>query len=133
MARFDEHDGDMEDRSGATFSLGEYEGEKRLLLIFAPSKKSPSYEEQTDLLEGEEDRFAERDLLLGRILDQGRSSLADRSLSPEEVAALRTRFGLEGSTFRIVLVGKDGTVKRRDDAPLKPEAIYRAMDDLPGG
>lgn len=133
MARFKEHDGDMEDRSGATFSLGEYEGEKRLLLIFAPSKKSPSYEEQTDLLQGEEDRFEKRDLLLGDILDQGRSSVADRSLSAEEAAALRTRLGLEGGTFCVVLVGKDGTVIRRDDTPLKPEAIYRALDDRPQG
>lgn len=120
----------MAQASEQGLTLGEHQWQKRLLLIFAPSEKSPSYEEQQELLDGGEASFADRDVLVGRLLDKGRSRLGDRALTAEEVVELRRRFNLEEGCFRILLVGLDGTEKWRDDTPVKPEAILRHVDEM---
>ena len=113
------------------FSLDSYQWQSRLLLVFAPSVRSPAYEKQMQLLEGEAEGFAARDLLLFRVLLEGPSYVGDEPLPEGAGAALRRRFDLDDDDFAILLVGKDGTEKRRDDAPLQVEAVYRTIDAMP--
>ncbi len=49
----------------------------------------------------------------------------------ETAAALRRRFGVEGQGFRVVLVGKDGDVKRESSAPLSAVGLFGTIDAMP--
>ncbi|MCC5669889.1 DUF4174 domain-containing protein [Nostoc sp. CHAB 5784] len=41
------------------------------------------------------------------------------------------RFGVDKENFRIILVGKDGGVKRQDTTPVQPTAIFKQIDAMP--
>jgi hypothetical protein len=50
-----------------------------------------------------------------------------------EAAALRLydHFGVPADAFRVVLVGKDGTEKRRDAEPVTARSIFDTIDAMP--
>lgn len=84
--------------------------------------------------------FAERDLLLVQVPARGRGqwrgwgsdeAAAARAVSAEAIARLRERFGVAEDAFALILVGKDGTEKRRDEAPVPLQAIFDEIDAMP--
>jgi hypothetical protein len=75
--------------------------------------------------------FRERDLLLIEVVDDGPSRLEDRPLTTAADERLRNRFDVELSAFRVILVGKDGTEKRRDEAPVSAQSIFDTIDAMP--
>ena len=119
------------DAADGPFSLDPYRWQNRILLVFAPSAKSPDYEAQMRLFEGEEAGFEDRDLVTIRVLDEGESRVGDRRLPEAAADQLRERFDVGADQFRVVLVGKDGTEKRRDGAPVKTSAIFEEIDAMP--
>ena len=122
---------DMADSPKASFDLANYQGKNWLLLLFASSAKSPAYAEQLEVLEGEEKEVEEHDLLLGHVLEKGKSRLAGQALSEADVAGLRERFDVGAEAFQVLLVGKDGTEKYRGDTPIKSSAIFKKIDAEP--
>jgi hypothetical protein len=117
--------------SKEAFDLKTHQWKNRLLLVFAPSANSPAYQRQMQLFEGRQADFKERDLLLVELLTQGTSSTAGKMLDQADVAKLRARFRVAPQDFRVILVGKDGTAKRRDSNPIQPEIIFREIDAMP--
>lgn len=113
------------------FDLNQYQWTNRILLVFAPSASHPAYEQQMQLFEGESDGFEERDLVLITVLEDGTSRAGERRLSTEDETRLHERFDIEPDQFRVVLIGKDGTEKRRDDAPTRTTAIFDTIDAMP--
>lgn len=49
----------------------------------------------------------------------------------ETAAALRARYKVDGSGFRVVLVGKDGGVKRDQREPIAAARLYGTIDAMP--
>ena len=119
------------DSSKTSLSLDRYQWKNRLLLVFAPSVKSPPYETQMQLFDPEEAGFNDRDLVLFRVLDEGESYAGDESLSRADADRLRERFEIAPGDFSVILVGKDGGEKRRDDTPVKTSAIFDEIDAMP--
>lgn len=113
------------------FRLDDHHGQHRVLLIFAPSERAPAFEMQRDLLRGDAEGMEARDLLLVTVLHAGGSRAGDRSLSPDDGQALRERFGVGPDDFALILIGKDGTEKRRDDAPVEPSVLFDQIDGMP--
>lgn len=101
------------------------------MLVFAPSENSPAYETQMQLFEGQETSFDDRNLLLVQILAEGESRANDQWLDEASAAKLRERFDVGKGEFCVILVGKDGTAKRRDDVPVKPAVIFDEIDAMP--
>ena len=118
-------------RMAASFSLDDYQEKNRLLLVFAPSTRSPAYEKQMTLFETATEELAERDLLFVYVLLEGQSRAGDEPISDDDAARLRQQFGVGEAQFRLILVGKDGAEKRRDEAPVQPEAIFQEIDAVP--
>ncbi|MGI9176149.1 MAG: DUF4174 domain-containing protein [Rhodothermales bacterium] len=119
------------DSSKTALNLDRYQWKNRLLLVFAPSVKSPPYETQMQLFDPEEAGFKDRDLVLFRVLDQGESSVGEERLSSADAGQLREHFGVAPGDFSVILVGKDGGEKRRDDTPVKTSAIFDEIDAMP--
>ena len=109
--------------------LSTYKWKNRLLLVFAPSTSNEEYEKQLRLLEGLELDFEDRDLLLGKFLEQEEGELDDATVFPKEAAKLRDDFG--AGKFAVVLVGKDGGEKFRTKKPVPAEEIFRRIDAMP--
>lgn len=117
--------------SNVKASLDAYKWKNRLLLVFAPDENNPSYQRQMQLLQGKQSGFNERDLLVLELLAQGTSRVNGQIVDAEEAAKMRKRFNVDSQAFRVILVGKDGTSKRSDRAPVSPQVIFREIDAMP--
>lgn len=113
------------------FDLGAYQWQHRLLLVFAPTVEDTAYETQIALFAADSAALADRDLLLGHIFADGSSRIGEQVLTTADAKRLRQRFEVTPNQFAAILVGKDGTEKRRDEAPVKPDVIYAEIDAMP--
>ncbi|MEH2266208.1 DUF4174 domain-containing protein [Nostoc sp.] len=114
----------------SSFNLSSQKWKNRVLLVFAPSVDNHSYQQQMQLLQAHNSNFADRDLILVQVL--ATESYANREpIDKSSAGKLRSRFGVEKENFRVILVGKDGGVKRSDATPVKATAIFEEIDAMP--
>ncbi|MFN8489338.1 MAG: DUF4174 domain-containing protein [Caldilineaceae bacterium] len=111
--------------------LAVYQGQKRLLLIFAPSSTQADYEQQHTLLRGHEAECEERDLLVFHLFADGVSYAGEVQVDAESAAELRRRFDVANRLFQLILIGKDGGVKWQTDRPTPLAKIFVIIDSMP--
>lgn len=116
-------------KNNAMTSLDDYKWKKRLLLVFAP-QEDPAYQKQIQLFK-QQVGFEQRDLLIVQLLIEGTSRIDTQPISPVLAAQIRDRFKVEQQDFQVILVGKDGTTKRRDRSLVPPEVIFGEIDAMP--
>jgi hypothetical protein len=116
--------------SSNSIDLDDYRWKNRVLLVFAESDKNPLYRDFMDAWSREKEGFGERDLLVFQILLQGRSEGPRGPLTSQQSNDLRDRFVIAGTSFGIVLIGKDGGVTlRTGDANVAK--IFGLIDSMP--
>jgi hypothetical protein len=119
------------------FRLDAHRWEHRLLFVFAPSDAAEDLAAQAHAFEGHGAGFRDRDLLLLTLTGASEGTLrADpdaepRPLTEAAVDRLVDRFDVPADAFRVVLVGKDGTEKRRDAAPVSVRSVFDTIDAMP--
>jgi hypothetical protein len=95
----------------------------RVVLVFAPAEDDPALARQRESLATAHNGLRERDARVVEVI-------GERAPSDLDGAALRAAFD-PGGAFAVVLVGKDGGVKLRDDRPISAELLFRAIDAMP--
>jgi hypothetical protein len=120
------------------FWLDAHRWEHRLLFVFAPSASDADLREQRAAFREQAAGFRDRDLLLLTLTGDGKKGAFQaepggdaRPLTTAAVRRLYDRFRVDASEFRIVLVGKDGTEKRRDPAPVTARSLFDTIDAMP--
>ena len=78
------------------------------------------------LWKGEEAGFKERQLVVLRLLANGKSSLSTTS-----VTALTKRFDADPQSFTVVLIGKDGHDAYRSKEPVTAQSLFSRIDAMP--
>jgi len=97
--------------------------QKRVLLLGAPTAGQADFQQQKKLLAAVPDQLRERDFLVLEVpYDQ--LSAADRQYWTQELKQSLTRFA-------VVLIGKDGGVKRTETQPLAPADLFGTVDKMP--
>lgn len=114
-----------------SLKLSDYQWKNRLLLIFAPAETSEAYGSQMQLLTQKRAEMVDRDLLLVQVLNEGDSRIGTQAIEPTLSAKLREQFRINPAEFWVVLVGKDGTEKRREAAPVSPGVLFNQIDAMP--
>jgi len=114
----------------AMLNLQSYQWKNRLLLVSASSENTPEYQQQMQSFSNQTAEFADRDLLLIELFANGTSRINGDPINPEEVTQIKQQFNI-GGDFSLILVGKDGTAKRRETTPVKPTAIFQQIDAMP--
>ncbi|MEM1126919.1 MAG: DUF4174 domain-containing protein [Bacteroidota bacterium] len=114
--------------------LADFQWQNRLVLLFAPEAADPTLRAQQQALRSEAAALAERDLLTIQVV--GREVLLQRSAEPEvhgaaTAARLRRAFDVDTDAFTLLLIGKDGTVKRRAATALPMDSLYVQIDAMP--
>ncbi|MBD2471558.1 DUF4174 domain-containing protein [Nostoc sp. FACHB-145] len=102
----------------SSFNLSSQKWQNRVLLVFAPSVNNRTYQQQMQLFNQHQNGFTERDLVLVQVLATDKSYANGQLIDESSAAKLRNRFGVEQQNFRVILVGKDGGVKRSDTTPV---------------
>jgi hypothetical protein len=118
-------------RSRPAFSMSRYRWERRPLLVFAPSADDARLARQLADVARSRPDFEARDMVLVTIAHDGLAEAEGVALTAAETRALRERYGVAADRFAVKLVGKDGGVKRSDDAPVDMRSIYALIDTMP--
>lgn len=74
---------------------------------------------------------AERDLRVVHLLGDSAVLVAGQQLPAEAARALREEWRLPRGEWRAALVGKDGAVKERWEAPMEPADVFSLIDAMP--
>jgi hypothetical protein len=95
----------------------------RVLLIGAPTASQADFQRQKTLLAADVKGLVERDFkVIEVIYDQ---------LSPADRQHWTQQLGQPTSGFTVVLIGKDGGVKRTETQPLAPADVFGTVDKMP--
>ncbi|MFB6231804.1 MAG: DUF4174 domain-containing protein [Salinibacter sp.] len=119
------------------FRLERHQWEHRLLFVFAPADAGDALPRQEEQFRGRDEGFRDRDLLLVTVrgTEQGtrreQPGADPRPLTEGAARRLRERFSVPPDSFRVVLVGKDGTEKRRDPEPVAARSLFDTIDAMP--
>ena len=111
--------------------LSDYLWERRPLLLFAPTESDPRLVETMRRIEASRCDFVDRDMVLGRIVTQGTSTLDGRVLDSNQAQRLVSKFGISTDSLIVVLIGKDGGEKLRVADVPDLQAIYDVIDGMP--
>lgn len=113
------------------FTLDQYRWEKRVLLINAPGEDDASLLQQMNAIDASSSAFDARDMVLVTLLDSEGSVAGQRPLSRAEVERARESVNVEPGAFAVVLLGKDGGVKLREQTAMPMRDIYALIDAMP--
>jgi hypothetical protein len=95
----------------------------RLLLIGAPTASQAELKRQKALLAADEKGLAERDFKVIEVIYE--------QLSPADRQCWTQQLGQPLGGFRVVLIGKDGGVKRTETQPLAAATLFGTVDRMP--
>lgn len=117
--------------TAAAAGLDDYRWERRPLLVFAPTDTDPRFVETLNRIDATRCAFVDRDMVLGRILTAGTSTLDGQAVDADERQRLVSRFGIGADAFAVLLIGKDGGEKLRFTDVPDLRAIYTVIDGMP--
>jgi hypothetical protein len=111
--------------------LSDYLWQSRPLLLFAPTDSDPRLVETMRRIEASRCDFVDRDMVLGRIVTEGTSTLGGEVVSTDQARRLSSAFGIGANSFSAVLIGKDGGEKLRVNDVPDLQAVYAVIDGMP--
>ncbi|MEH2177166.1 DUF4174 domain-containing protein [Nostoc sp.] len=115
----------------SSFNLSSQKWQSRVLLLFAPSVDNHNYQQQMQLFNQHQNDFKDRDLVLVQVLATDKSYANGQLIDESSAANLRNRFGVNKENFRVILIGKDGGIKRQETTPVQATAIFEQIDAMP--
>lgn len=112
-------------------NLDDYQWHTRLLFLVAPEVSAPAVAQVRDTLERQIEAVVDRDLLVIQLFLNGQSLVGDRPITVREAAQLRLELGIAPDEQVLVLIGKDGSVKRRAPLLSDLQEIFTQIDTMP--
>ena len=111
-------------------AMASYRWRKRPLVVIAPDAASAALARQRAIVASHRGGMTERDMVVVYVI--GGSISSELGGGPGlSAAALRRRFGVAPSRFRVILVGKDGGAKLSSGEPLSAGTLFRTIDAMP--
>jgi hypothetical protein len=104
--------------------------EKRVLLVFAANERGIGFQRQEAILELIGGDLIERDMIVIRAFADNRVFIDGQSRGLSAASFYR-RFAVDGNDFRVILVGKDGTVKLDRDSAVTGNELFALIDSMP--
>ena len=102
----------------------------RVLLVFTPNSEHKKYKRQNTMLAGVTEGLLERDMVIIRVMADGKLLFNDEP-QPQSVTGFYQLYNVEPSDFRVVMVGKDGTIKLDRANPVSSDALFALIDAMP--
>jgi len=112
-------------------NLDDFQWHNRLLFLVAPDFSAPTVAQARANLERRFEDVVDRDLLVIQLFLNGRSLVGDRPISISEAAQLRLELGIDPDEQLLLLIGKDGGVKRRAPLLTDVQEIFTQIDAMP--
>jgi hypothetical protein len=111
--------------------IEQYQWQKRLIFVFAPSRDDAQLKQQLQLLSEADAALKSRDTLQWVVVYDAFVTL-DATPRPQlGTRAFYKHFKAEPEQFTVLLIGKDGEEKLRSTTPLAAEEFNRVIDAMP--
>ncbi|WP_235892410.1 DUF4174 domain-containing protein [Mycolicibacterium hodleri] len=117
--------------SAMAAELSDYRGERRPLLLFAPTESDPRLVEALRRIDTSRCDFVNREMVIGVVVTEGKSTLDGQLINADESRRLVKQFAIRENTFSALLIGKDGGEKLRVNDVPDLHAIYAVIDAMP--
>lgn len=99
--------------------------QQRVLLVSTDAARDPRVAAQRRILRAWKAGADERELVLVEVIGDQVTGATDTA------AALRRRYRLPARGFAVVLIGKDGGAKLRDERPIAAATLEETIDAMP--
>ena len=120
---------DLEDTM--PMDLTQFQWKNRLLLIFAPDVNDEFFQKLQGEIIAQKAGVEDRDLVVFEVLERGPSRMNKALLDQKKVDSIRRLFSVPQRSFRIILIGKDGGIKLKQDDQIDLETIFEFIDSMP--
>jgi hypothetical protein len=131
LASFQPLSGELGQSSDREVTLDQFKWKNRLIILAADSADVQKLTEQKALLARENTGIRDRDLRLIEVFTNGRGRIDGEPISSRSVAAIRDNLQLPPGAFRVLLIGKDGTVKLRSAEVVTISEVFSLIDSMP--
>ena len=111
--------------------LDSYTWRNRLLLIFTPDQDHPEYIAQNSGLAGVGSDLIDRDLVVLRLMPAQAVTIDGDISRGSNSNAIYRDFAIDTSEFRVLLIGKDGTLKLNRPAAVDAIDLFELIDSMP--
>ncbi len=114
--------------------LQQYQWHNRLLLLFAPNADDADYQAQVEALDAHDFGLEDRDMVVFHILAEEGHVERDgekTALSYPQTASLRAQFDVPQDAFTLLLIGKDGGIKRHENQAIAVDTLFAQIDAMP--
>lgn len=109
----------------------EYLWEKRVIVIFSPTRDHPDYARQKTALDDAAPDFKTRDTIVWNIVYQ-EYVRADGHYKPQlSTNPFYDEFGVKRGEFAVFLIGKDGEIKQKSASFTPPQELIQRIDSMP--
>ncbi len=112
------------------YDLTPHQWRDRLLILVAPHADDAVLARQQAAVERHRDAVAERHLRVF-VLRGEDGTLDGRTLGARDVATLRRQLDAAGDASELILIGKDGGIKRRGALSTPLDAVFAQIDGMP--
>ncbi len=115
----------------AASDLTQYTWKNRLLFVFAPHSRHPSLIDIRNELLVQKEEILDRDLIVFQIYEIGSSFKDINEIDHATADKLRRDFRVSPGLLTVILVGKDGGVKLKQNEQVNLKHIFLLIDDMP--
>ncbi len=103
----------------------------RVILLFAGDAQNKTLQKQLKLFGENTSGMNDRELVVYRIFEEQGKKPGNKELTAGEVRQLRDRYEAPAQGFTFLLIGKDGTVKLRENELVAIERLFGLIDSMP--
>ncbi|MCH2038111.1 MAG: DUF4174 domain-containing protein [Rickettsiales bacterium] len=110
----------------------QYLWQKRVVLVFAPSEESSLLAEQRQMFDTYQEGLKERDVVRWVVV-KDETVIVDKRHQPHMPSSRFYRhFNVDNKTFTVIVLGKDGTEKLRQQQKVIPsDQLFALIDSMP--
>ncbi|MFP4088991.1 MAG: DUF4174 domain-containing protein [Cyclobacteriaceae bacterium] len=109
---------------------GDYHWQNRILLVFA-SPDENKFEKQLQIFSAEEAGLQERELVIFKIRDRQVIHPTGKTFGKVSARQLREQYEVKREEFAVVLIGKDGSQKLKQEEILETDKLFAIIDAMP--
>ena len=113
----------------ATDTMQELIWKHRVLIIFVPDSTNTKLSEQNAIISQAAEGLADRDMVILRVFADAEPTL-DNVRQQQSSKGFYQLYDVDPGQFRVVLIGKDGSVKLDQSVPVSADALFALIDAM---
>ena len=111
--------------------LERYTWQSRVLLVFTPNRDHPGFIAQQKILDASAAELRDRDLVVLQLLPGHSITIDGKPSSAISADSIYRDFSIDPASFKVLLIGKDGTLKLTRTSAVNSKELFDLIDSMP--